>query len=129
MATIRRFEDIKAWQQARIIAKEIHHLTQKENFRKDFSLIDEIKRSSGSIMDNIAEGYERDGNKEFIQYLSISKGSSGETRSQLYRALDYGYISQEEFDARYEQILHISSLIQNFIQYLKNSGLRGNKFK
>lgn len=129
MATIRRFEDIEAWQKARIIAKDIYHLTQKDDFRKDFSLTDQIKRSSGSIMDNIAEGYERDGNREFVQFLSIAKGSSGETRSQLYRALDYGHITQEEFDLHYHRLTHVSSLIQNFIKYLKRSELTGTKYK
>lgn len=78
MVTIKRFKDIDAWQKAMALAKDIHHLTQKGKFRNDFSLIDQIRRSSGSIMDDISEGYERDGNKEFIYFLSIAKGSSRE---------------------------------------------------
>ncbi len=98
MATITTFEELGIWQKARELCKEIWALTQKDRFAKDFGLKDQINRSSGSCMDNIAEGFERDGTKEFVQFLSISKGSIGETRSQLYRALDRGHITQEEFD-------------------------------
>ena len=97
MATFNRFEEIVAWQKARVLCKTINDYTQKGLFSKDFKLISQIKSSSGSAMDNIAEGFERGGNKEFTQFLSISKGSVGETRSQLYRALDNEYISENEF--------------------------------
>lgn len=129
MATIKRFEDIEAWQKARIISKKVHSLTYQQGFKKNFALVDQIRRSSGSIMDNIAEGYERDGNKEFIYFLSIAKGSEGETRSQLYRALDYGYITKEEFDYLYEELIHVSTLIRNFMNYLIRTPLKGTKFK
>ncbi len=95
MATIKRFEDLEIWQMARQLCKEIFDLTFHEKFMKDFSLKDQIRRSSGSIMDNIAEGFERGGNKEFKQFLSIAKGSSGETKSQLYRAYDRNYFTGE----------------------------------
>ena len=82
------FEDLPVWQRARELVKYIYTLTRKEAFSRDFSLVDQIRRSSASVMNNIAEGFERDGNKEFIQFLYITKGSSGEIKSQLYRALD-----------------------------------------
>src|SRR5690554_2818712 len=93
---IKYFEDLEIWKLAREIAKEVNILTKRNSFSKDFELINQIKSSSGSTMDNIAEGFERNGNQEFHQFLSISKGSGGETRSQFYRAFDYGYISEEE---------------------------------
>jgi len=128
MSTIKRFEDIEIWQLAREICKDIFTLTQKEQFRKDYSLADQIKRSSGSAMDNIAEGYERDGNKDFNNFLTISKGSIGETRSQLYRAMDFQYIGENEFEYMYEKCLKLSRQLQRFSQYLKNSPVKGRKF-
>lgn len=97
MSTFQKFEDIIAWQKARILCQVIKKYTDKELFSKDFKLVSQIKASSGSAMDNIAEGFARGGNKEFVQFLYISKGSAGETRSQLYRALDNNYINEEEF--------------------------------
>lgn len=129
MTAIKRFEDIEAWQQARIIAKEINVLIHKEKLRHNFALVDQIRRSSGSIMDNIAEGYERDGNKEFVYFLSIAKGSAGETRSQLYRALDQGYITPQEFECLCSKLVHVSVLISNLMKYIKSSGMKGRKFK
>lgn len=129
MATIKQFEDLDVWQKARMICKKINDLTKKENFRKDFSLVDQIKRSSGSAMDNIAEGFERDGNREFIQFLNISKGSIGETRSQLYRAMDYGYISEQDFEINKAECLSLSKQIRSFSDYLKQCEYKGHKFK
>ena len=129
MSKVERFEDLKVWQFSRELCKIIHKLTLKDHFFRDFKLVGQIKSSSGSVMDNIAEGFERDGNKEFIQFLSISKGSSGESRSQLYRAIDNGYITQEEFDVAYEKSLEVSKMLKGFIIYLKDSELKGNKFK
>ena len=123
-----RFEDLPIWQKSRELAKFIFEITSKEPFCKDFKLRDQIRSSSGSVMDNIAEGFERSGNKEFIQFLYIGKGSCGETRSQSYRAFDYKYID----DATLEQMKHkteeISGEISNFIKYLKNSDLKGHKY-
>jgi len=129
MSKVERFEDLKVWQLARELCKEIHKLTLKDSVSRDFKLVGQIKSSSGSIMDNIAEGFERDGNKEFIQFLSISKGSCGETRSQLYRAVDNEYITQEEFDLAYDKTLECSKMLKGFISYLKDSELKGNKYK
>ncbi len=129
MATINRFEDIKAWQQARVLCKLIHTYTLKTEFSRDFRLVGQIKGSSGSIMDNIAEGFERNGNREFIQFLSIAKGSCGETRSQLYRVLDNEYISKEEFDKAFQMAEESSKLISGFMEYLNQSKIKGSKFK
>ena len=129
MATIQQFEDLEIWQNARKICNQINVLTKKSNFRKDFSLVDQIRRSSGSAMDNIAEGFERDGNREFIQFLNISKGSIGETRSQLYRSLDYGYISEQEFEIHKAECLLLSKQIRGFSNYLRKCEYKGHKFK
>jgi four helix bundle protein len=123
MATIKRFEDLEIWQSARDISKHVYDITRKDSMKHDFSLIDQLRRSSGSIMDNIAEGFERDGSKEFIQFLSYTKGSSGETRSQLYRAVDQKYINDSEYKLLYNK------QIKNMMSYLKKSGISGDKFK
>ena len=130
MARIERFEDIIAWQKVRANDKEIFKMiTDSTDFSRDFSLVDQIKRVSGSIMDNIAEGFERGGNKEFIQFLFYSKGSSGEVRSQLYRALDRKYIDEITIDKFYAQTIEVSKLISGFINYLKDSDIKGEKYK
>jgi len=98
MATIQKFEDLDIWQLARTLSKDIFSLSQTGNLAKDFSLKDQMNRSSGSIMDNIAEGYGRGSRLEFIQFLSISSGSADELKSQLYRCLDKDYISKENFE-------------------------------
>ncbi|MDR0811674.1 MAG: four helix bundle protein, partial [Paludibacter sp.] len=121
MAAITCFEDLKVWKDARIFAKEIYFLTEKDKFSKEFRFKEQIKSSSGSVTDNIAEGFERDGNKEFIQFLFIAKGSVGETRSQLHRAFDVNLIDETEYKNCIEKALNISQSLSNFIAYLKNS--------
>jgi len=129
MATFQHFEDIIAWQKARVLCKMINGYTLKNSFSKDFKLISQIKSSSGSAMDNIAEGFERGGNKEFIQFLFISKGSAGETRSQLYRALDNEYITNIEFQEAYNLADEVGKLVGALMNHLKSSELKGNKYK
>lgn len=126
---IERFEDLEIWKEARELCQLVHNYCSRETFSKDYKFKDQIKSSSGSIMDNIAESFERNGNKEFIQFLSIAKGSCGETRSQSYRAFDFEYINKEDLDSLINRATLISKKISSFIIYLKNSELRGSKFK
>jgi len=127
--TISYFEDLEIWQDARELCKVIRIYSFREPFNRDYRFKDQINSSSGSIMDNIAEGFERDGKKEFIQFLSISKGSCGECRSQSYRAFDANYISQEELNDLLERTQRLGKKIGNFIHYLKASPLTGTKYK
>jgi four helix bundle protein len=129
MASIKQFEDIQSWQQARVLCQKVGILIDADRFGKNFRLIGQIEGSTGSIMDNIAEGFERGGNKEFIQYLSIAKASCAETRSQLYRALDRGYITETEFKELCDLLVYIGNMIQKMIAYLCNSPLKGSKYK
>jgi four helix bundle protein len=129
MATINKFEDLEIWQIARVICKQIEPYAQSGIANKNYSIADQIRRSSGSVMDNIAEGFEREGKKEFIQFLSISKGSAGECRSQLYRVLDLNLIDQNEFDEILQILFNLSTKIRNFIQYLNKSNFPGQKYR
>ena|SRR5687767_7312540 len=129
MANIAQFEEIEAWRKARQLTKEIYAATAQGQFAHDFALRDQIRRASVSIMSNIAEGFERDGNKEFRQFLSIAKGSAGEVRSQLYIALDIGYLDENKFEQLFHQTGELSRLVAGFIRYLETSELKGQKFR
>ncbi|OGU71969.1 MAG: four helix bundle protein [Ignavibacteria bacterium RBG_16_34_14] len=117
---VKSFEDLQVWQDARIFVKSIYELTSLENFKKDFGLKDQVQRSAVSIMNNISEGYERDNNKEFRNFLSYAKGSAGEIRSMLYIALDLNYISKDDFDKNFNKAVNIITQISNFKKYLRN---------
>ncbi|MCK4392504.1 four helix bundle protein [Candidatus Bipolaricaulota bacterium] len=121
MVQIKRFEDIEAWKKARVLVKEIYQTTGKGKFAKDFSLKDQIRRAAVSVMSNIAEGFSRQTDKEFIQFLFMSKGSVSEIQSQLYIANDLGYIDEEEFTGLYHDADEIARLISGFIRYLKGA--------
>ena len=129
MNKIERFEDIIAWQRARVLAKEIYASTRIGPFAKDYGLKDQIQRASVSTMSNIAEGFERGGDREFIQFLSNSKGSCGEVKSQLYVALDQSYISNAGFGELYAKADEVSRLVGGFMTYLQQSQVGGHKYK
>lgn len=129
MATVTRFEDLEVWQMARKFAASIYQLTLLDKFSKEYKLKDQIKGSSGSAMDNIAEGFGRESRLEFINFLSIAKGSLNETKSQLYRSLDYGAITKEIFDTHYNEAEIISAKIGALMIYLNKSLIKGQKFK
>ena len=126
---MKEFEDLEIWKLARELTVRIYNITSTGTISKDFGLKDQLRRASVSVMSNISEGYERDGNQEFIHYLSMAKGSCGEVRCQLYVALDQKYIQKQELDLLIDNFKKLSSMISNFIKYLRNSNLKGVKYK
>lgn len=128
MATIERFEDMRIWQQAREMCQWFHHIVKTTPLENDFKLRNQADSSCGSTMDNIAEGFERNGTKEFIQFLSIAKGSAGEFRSQLYRMFDRGYISGPELSKKCKEAETLSKGISAFMNYLSKSENKGWKY-
>jgi four helix bundle protein len=129
MSKIERFEDIVGWQKARELTKGVYAHTKNNPFSKDFGLKDQIQRASVSIMGNIAEGFDRGGDKEFVQFLSVSKGSCGEVKSHLYVALDQQYVTAAEFTNLYGQADEVGKLLSGFMDYLRKSNLRGRKYQ
>ena len=129
MATFKTFEEIDAWQRSRKLTKQIYSLTSRAPFARDFGLKDQIRRAAVSIMSNIAEGFERSGTGEFIQFLAIAKGSAGEVRSQLYVALDQDYLAKDQFRILSDAALEVSRMISGLMSYLRGSGIKGTKFK
>lgn len=123
------FEDLKIFQMARDLCKEVYAITKDGEFHKDSRFVQQIHASAGSVMDNIAEGFERDGNKEFINFLYIAKGSCGEVRSQILRASDVGFIDNDTATRLYNDCLNLNKSIASFIKSLKESGLDGKKFQ
>lgn len=129
MSTITQFEEIDAWRKARQLTREIYAATARGDFARDYGLRDQIRRASVSIMSNIAEGFERGGNKEFRQFLALAKGSAGEVRSQLYVAFDTGYLGSDDFDNLRRQTVDLSRLLAGFMRYLEASDYKGHKFR
>ena len=123
-----RFEDLEVWQAARLLVKDIYRATSAGEYSRDFGLRDQTRRAAVSGMSNIAEGFERDGNKELLQFLSLANGSCGEIRSQLYVAADQGYLSPEEAERQGKSAARISRMISGFMSYLRRSEMRGRKF-
>ena len=125
---IKSFEDFEIWKEARHLTREIYTLSKASKFSKDFGLRDQMQRAAVSIMSNIAEGFERGGNQEFVQFLYIAKGSCGEVRSQLYIALDQEYVDQTVADKLLIILKRLSVMIKHLIDHLKRSGMRGPKY-
>ena len=129
MATIKRFEEIKAWQEARELARLVYSVTRKGSFAKDYGLKDQIQRAAVSVGSNIAEGFARNGNKEFSKFLWIAKGSAAEVQSQLYTAVDVGYLSEVDFNLVYAKAESCIILIYRFIKSLRSSPISGERYK
>lgn len=125
----KKFEDLLFWQKARTLTKQIYTYARKSVFAADYGLRDQIQRSSVSVMSNIAEGFGRGGNAEFVHFLFIAKGSLSEVRSQLYVATDLGYIADKEFQTAYSMTEEIERLINAFVKSIKNSGKTSFKKK
>ena len=129
MASVKDFEELAIFQKARELSKKIYPVTQRNEFKYDTRFVQQIRAAAGSIMDNIAEGFERTGNKEFLNFLYIAKGSCGEVRSQLIRANDLGYLTKEEYDELYTECRKLSAGIMNFIKEIRTSEYAGAKYK
>jgi len=129
MATIHRFEDLEIWQLAYKLYQKISKLVDKLKEKHDYRFADQMKSAAGSIMDNIAGGFERNSRLEFVNSLSISKGECGELKSRLYRTLTDKYVTGDEFKELYDDIDKVSTKIANFVKYFNKSSIKGLKFK
>ena len=129
MATFKKFEDIEAWKKARELTSQVYRISRIGAFAKDFALRDQIRRASVSIMSNIAEGYDRSGTGEFVQFLSTAKGSAAEVKCQLYVALDQDYVDNSTFRELTSLATEIGNMIAGLMNYLRRSGLKGTKYK
>ena len=129
MDKIRRFEDLETFQRARELCRKIYTITETEPFRHDLRFVQQIRAAAGSVMDNIAEGYERNGNKEFVYFLYIAKGSCGEVRSQLIRANDIGFIDDTTFHQLYDDALEVGRKIYYLSETIRRTGNPGNKYQ
>jgi len=129
MSTFKRFEDMEVWKKAMILTKDIYKSTNQPAFSKDYNLTNQIRKSAVSVASNIAEGAERDGNKEFINFLYIAKGSCGELSCQLQIALNLGYLEQENYKELSNLATEISRSLGRLIKYLRNSDFKGKKYK
>jgi len=129
MATFQSFEEIEAWQKARELTRKIYVASEQGSFARDFGLRDQIRRASVSIMSNIAEGFDRSGTGEFIQFLAMAKGSAGEVKSQLYIAVDLDYITEDTFDQLFSLATDTGRLVGGLMNYLRNSNIKGTKYK
>ena len=124
---VTRFEDLDIWKNARIFCTKIRETIESGMLQRNFSLRDQVLRSSGSCMDNIAEGFERDGNREFVQFLSYAKASLGESRSQVHRMFDSGYIDEDKYQELIKDCTTLSTQISNLMDYLAKSEYKGRK--
>ncbi len=129
MGRTKKFEDIESWKRARSLTKNIYQVTATGKFAHDFGLKDQMRRATVSILSNIAEGFERGGDKEFLQFLALAKGSCGEARAQLYAVLDQEYISVVQFETLIRPVTEVSQLISGLMKYLRESTLRGSKYR
>ena len=129
MATFNKFEEIECWKKARELTRRIYEITNQPAFARDFGLKDQIRRAAVSVMSNIAEGYDRSGTAEFVQFLATAKGSAAEVRCQLYVAADQGYIQEQHFHELNFLASETSRMLAGLMKYLRASGYKGTKFK
>ncbi|MFH0880555.1 MAG: four helix bundle protein [Lentisphaerota bacterium] len=129
MARFEKFEDMVVWQKARVLTRRVYEISNAPSFARDFGLCDQIRRAVVSIMSNMAEGFERDGDKEFMQFLALAKGSCGEVRSQLYIASDLGYVSSGDAKMLCGMAVEISKMISGLMAYLRKSEITGRKYR